>query len=239
MANTFFRFKQFTIQQDACAMKVSTDACLFGAWTAEYFPSNAQHVLDIGTGTGLLSLMNAQKNKSSTFHAIEIDKPAAMQAATNFEQSPWKNNFKIYHNSIQAFAEQNIQPYDVIISNPPFFQNDLKSNNEKRNLALHSEALSLEELLTIASKLLKDNGVFFLLMPFHRNTETKLIGRQVGLHVEEEIHVKQTPTHTFFRTMFRFTKTTATTKTSEIVIQHNNTYTTDFIELLKDYYLYL
>src|SRR5437763_249939 len=137
MPNDFFRFKQFTIQQQYCAMKVCTDACLFGAWTVSTITNEklpAGYVLDIGAGTGLLSLMLVQQLKNSIIHAIEIDGAAAKQAGENFVASPWGEQLNIFNTAIQSFSPT--QRYDFITTNPPFFQDDLASPNAQRNIAL-------------------------------------------------------------------------------------------------------
>src|SRR3954469_11797521 len=126
MANNYFSFKQFIIHQDKCAMKVCTDACLFGAYVADRFQiTNSKfHVLDIGAGTGLLSLMLAQKNSTVQIDAVEIDKAASEQAKENFKHSLWRDRLHIHHQPIQEFG---MNTYNLIISNPPFYENDLKS----------------------------------------------------------------------------------------------------------------
>ena len=145
MANQYFQFKEFIIQQDACGMKVTTDGCLFGAWAASLIQSiNPQQILDIGTGTGLLSLMLAQQT-TATIDAVEIDEAAAVQANQNVASSKWKKQITIHQTNILNYSK-NIQ-YDFIVTNPPFFVNDLRSNDAKRNLAMHSSHLSLIELL--------------------------------------------------------------------------------------------
>ncbi|MBA4166660.1 MAG: methyltransferase, partial [Chitinophagaceae bacterium] len=151
MPNSYFRFRRFTVWQDRCAMKVCTDACLFGAWLANEV-HDAVHVLDIGTGTGLLSLMFAQ-NSSASVNALEIDKDASVQAAENFNSSPWAYRLKVIDKSVQDYtaAFPGTSLYDLVFSNPPFYSNDLKSSDSRRNLAQHSEALSLEELVYCTS----------------------------------------------------------------------------------------
>lgn len=242
MANSFFQFKQFTIQQEHCAMKVTTDACLFGAWCGFIVnrqPSTVHRLLDIGTGTGLLSLMIAQKNNDTKIDAVEIDEHAVTQAASNFQASPWKERLQVHQTSIQQFNQKN-QPYDFIISNPPFFHNDLKSDHAKRNLALHSEALSLEELLQSIKINLTDDGKFAVLLPYHRSVYFEELAGAEKFYIEEKIVVKQTPHHPFFRTMLLFSKQPATATQKEIIIKdESNDYSTAFKELLKDYYLYL
>jgi tRNA1Val (adenine37-N6)-methyltransferase len=255
VANNFFRFKQFTIRQDKCAMKVCTDACLFAAWVAQKIRDpkslacvtqsgrEIRNILDIGTGTGLLAVMLAQKNPDAVIDAVEIDETAAQQAKENFQASPWKERLRVYNISIQQF-NSTTQPinqstkYDLIISNPPFFENHLKSNNAKRNLALHSEELSSEELLVAIDKNLKDEGSFAVLLPYHRTEEFINLALRNAFHPAEEILIKQTPKHNYFRSILLFTKLEVSTRRSEIIIQdEDGKYTDQFVELLKDYYL--
>jgi tRNA1Val (adenine37-N6)-methyltransferase len=240
MPNNYFRFKQFTVQQDKCAMKVCTDACLFGAWTAAGgSPLTAHPSLDIGTGTGLLSLMYAQKNPDAKVDAVEIDEAAAGQAKENFDASPWKERLQVYNGSVQQFAGTVNNMYDVIISNPPFYESSLKSDDVKRNLALHSKELTLDELITIADKLLNDDGSFFLLLPYQRTGDLKelITGK---FFIKENVFIKQTPKHNYFRSMFWITKQFASERQSEIIIMSDRKeYSDEFKGLLKDYYLAL
>jgi len=239
MPGGYFRFKQFTIHQDKCAMKVCTDACLFGAWSAHHSPLATYRLLDIGTGTGLLSLMLAQKIDALKIDAVEIDEAAASQAKENFESSPWKERLNIYNLSIQQFADSIKTKYDLIISNPPFYESDLKSVNKKRNLALHSVALKLETLIHIADALLKDDGNFFILLPYHRTENFMQLIRQ-KFFIKEKIFVRQTSKHSYFRSFFWLRKQPAATDESRIAIMDEaGKYTDEFIILLKDYYLYL
>jgi tRNA1Val (adenine37-N6)-methyltransferase len=240
MPNDYFQFKQFTIHQDKCAMKVCTDACLFGAWIAQSPQLTAHKILDIGTGTGLLSLILAQNLSNAIIDAVEIDEAAAQQAKENFEASPWKERLTVYTESIQYVNLSTNHLYDIIISNPPFYKNDLKSDNEKRNLALHSAELSLEELVTAVNKFLKDDGSFFVLLPYHRIKYFEESAIEQNLFIKEKIFIKQTPKHNYFRSILWLTKNPAITTQSEITIMNNeNQYTKEFGELLKDYYLYL
>ncbi len=231
-------------------MKVCTDACLFGALTATLTASGneARRMLDIGTGTGLLALMLAQKSPGSIIDAIEIDGSAAQQAAENFDASPWEERLTVYHISIQQFTQlftQSIdnltdKQYDVIVSNPPFFDNDLKSVDNKRNLALHSEALSLEELLDSVNSLLKEDGVFGALLPYHRTAYFEKLALGYKLYLSKKVLIKQTPGHSFFRSILFFGRKNGNTIEREIVIKNDaNAYSSAFIELLQDYYLYL
>lgn len=238
MPNNYFQFKQFTIQQDKCAMKVCTDACLFGAWAAEHLQ---QHIcldaLDIGTGTGLLSLMLAQKI-SAAIDAVEIDKEAYKQAAENVQQSAYEKSIKVFHTSITDFKPD--YKYSFIISNPPFFEADLKSAQQNKNAAKHDTTLTLDVLCQKVKQLMNEDGYFAVLLPYHRTNYFITESEKNNLHCIKMVLIKQTPRHDYFRSMllFSFNKTTMTEK--EITIKGaDEKYSEAFIALLKDYYLYL
>ena len=161
MANTFFRFKQFLVHHDRCAMKVTTDGCLFGAGCAEEMErtgGKGQHALDIGTGTGLLSLMVAQKNNIA-IDAVEIDAAATEQATENVGGSPWKNQIAVVHTDVVQWPHTD--QFDFIFANPPFYENDLPSGKSRKNVAHHDAGLTFVQLFVQLKKLLKDDGVFF------------------------------------------------------------------------------
>lgn len=238
MANDFFRFKQFTIRQDKCAMKVTTDACLFGAWVAATIKSNLDlKCLDIGTGTGLLSLMLAQAHNLQ-IDAIELDRDAAAQASENIAASPWAENISVMHGDILAY---NGGPYDLIITNPPFYESDLAGPNAKRNMAHHAGGLQLQDLLGKTSSLLSTEGDLFLLLPFKRQQEVGQLLHQAGLVILQEISVYPTPTHKPIRLLLHVSrKRGAARQHSAIFIKdENGHYTSNFTALLKPYYLYL
>jgi tRNA1Val (adenine37-N6)-methyltransferase len=244
LSNSYFQFKEFIVHQDKCAMKVTTDACLFGAWCAEVINKEEliiNNSLDIGSGTGLLSLMVAQKT-GLVIDAVEIDEQAAEQTKENFEVSPWKERLNVYNGSIQDFSDDHhdrSSHYQIIFSNPPFFDNDLKSERATRNIALHSAALSLEELFFAVNKLLSPEGIFLVLLPYHRKQEAEKTALTQGLYMRDVTDVRQTDKHPFFRSMFVFSRKPATIRSEEIIIKTDNTYTPDFIAMLKDYYLHL
>jgi tRNA1Val (adenine37-N6)-methyltransferase len=241
MPNDFFRFKQFTIYQQYCAMKVCTDACLFGAWTASIITNEklpAGYVLDIGAGTGLLSLMLAQELKGSIIHAVEIDAAAARQAGENFEASPWGGQLDVFNTSIQFFSPG--QQYDFIITNPPFFQNDLASPNAQRNVALHSHQLSLEELITVIQTHLSAQGYFAVLLPYQRTPLFETLAQRAGFCLQKRALVQQTPKHNLFRSMLLFGREQKISEQTTIIIKDaRGNYTDAFVSLLKNYYLYL
>ena len=239
MSNTYFQFKQFTIHQDRCAMKVCTDACLFGAWVAGDVRSEkyeVRTVLDIGAGTGLLSLMLAQ-NTSCIIDAVELDEHAAEQAAENFEATPWKERLQVIR--ADARTVHLGRKYDLILSNPPFFENDLKSGDTKRNLALHSEALGMEELFAVIKKHIAENGRLALLLPYHRKEQCKEQAAAAGFYLSKEVSVRQTPNHAYFRTMVLFTTINGPVNNVTLTIREEDQYSLSFTELLKDYYLKL
>ncbi len=240
MPNTYFSFKEFTVHQDKCAMKVCTDACLFGAWTANFlFKNNMQlaSMLDIGTGTGLLSLMLAQK-VNANIDALEIDEDAAMQARQNFQDSPWNEQLKLYNIPVQDFKTEN--KYDLIISNPPFFINDLKSEDEKRNKALHTTTLNYNELVGAVKNLLADDGFFAVLLPFSNAVSFIEIAETQKLYLHRKIDLRQTERHTFFRSVLVFSNLKKKIQmNAEITIKNGADYTKEFAQLLSDYYLKL
>jgi tRNA1Val (adenine37-N6)-methyltransferase len=236
MANSYFQFKQFTIQQDRCAMKVCTDACVFGAFVAEYLaPQKINNCLDIGTGTGLLSLMLAQKNDMS-IDTVEINAEAYLQAKQNIENSIYKNKISIHNQNILGF--DNNKKYDFIITNPPFYEGDLMSSQQNKNQAKHNESLTLPKLLQSIIRLFKDNGEFAVLLPYHRIIEFELLANDLNYFVQKEILLKQTPKHLYFRGIQIYSCTQLIKTTSDLIIKdENNLYTNSFVELLKDYYL--
>jgi tRNA1Val (adenine37-N6)-methyltransferase len=244
MANSHFHFKQFTIHQDRCAMKVTTDACLFGAWVAEEAgsqKSGVRNLLDIGTGTGLLALMYIQKNPKAKIDTIEIDNDASEQAKENVEASPWKDRITIINADARTFLFP--KKYDLIISNPPFYEKEIKSISGSKNLAHHCNKLSLKELLAIIRENLSENGNFFLLQPFKRNEETKKLLKDHQLQVSKILFVRQSVKHDYFRIMIRGKRISHPEEETEIdeisIWDDKENYTSEFVSLLKEYYLKL
>jgi tRNA1Val (adenine37-N6)-methyltransferase len=237
MSNSYFQFKYFTVHQGKTAMKVCTDSCLFGAWVAEKLKSEeTEHILDIGTGTGLLSLMLAQKS-NATVDAIEIDETASRQAQENFELSPYKERLSVANADVRNYRFEKC--YDLIICNAPFYDNNLKSEDQRRNTALHSTALSFEELILTAKQALRAGGVFAVLLPFSRGGVFTSLAEKHGLFLSDEVRVKQSEKHTYFRSMLLFSTRQSDIRRSEITIKIEGTYAADFTQLLKEYYLFL
>ena len=243
MANSYFKFKQFTINQNRCAMKVCTDACLFGALVANHiFTTNKKNdsfqCLDIGAGTGLLSLMAAQKNIQIKIDAVEIDAPAAEQVRKNIAASPWINNIQVFNEDIISFKAE--KKYDYIISNPPFFEDDLKSADKTKNNAKHDTSLSLLELLQVVDNHLATAGIFAVLLPYHRVDYFIEESKKRGLYLATQVLVKHTIKHKFFRGILFFNREETKPELSEIIIKDiEHKYTPEFAAALKDYYLFL
>lgn len=239
MSNSFFKFKEFTVHQDKTAMKVCTDACLFGAWVADNLEmSRLKNILDIGTGTGLLSLMLAQFSQAQ-IDAVEIEPMAVVQARDNFQASTWTNQLHIHPTSILEFAKKPVKTFDLIISNPPFFEQQLKSNNSQRNIAMHSNNLTLTELAYCINELLADSGKAAILLPWNRTEEWRAIAEKLGFFCIKETAVKQTTSHTYFRTMMLMQKKASMVHFSSITIKDGTEYSKEFIKLLTPYYLAL
>lgn len=218
-------------------MKVCTDACLLGAYAASELQGNESNVLDIGTGTGLLALMLAQKTNAQ-IDAVEIQAAAAKQASQNVLASPWATKVQVIHNDIKYFYPN--KKYDCIISNPPFFEADLRSADEKKNDAKHDSGLTLSELINTIKFLLSDTGNATLLLPFARTAFAKKLVTQAGLYISASITVRPSPTHPFFRTILAITKQPIEfVEESFSIHDEQRNYSARFSALLKDYYLKL
>jgi len=254
MPNPYFQFKQFTIYQDRCTLKVCTDACILGAWFASKASispktAHAPRVLDIGSGTGLLMLMLAQRHYGE-IDGIELDPDSFGQLRDNLINSRWADRLKAFCGDARNFAFPH--KYNFIITNPPFFEGDLQSESGRENMAKHSRELTLAELLDVIDTDLDSSGSFGILLPYHRMDyfEELAAGRQ--FHLQERLLVRQTPRYAFFRAVLHFSRSeggkinvggkfSESPRTAkELTIKGNdNHYTTEFVELMQDYYLYL
>ncbi len=233
MPNPFFKYKQFTVYQDQCAMKVCTDSSLFGALIDS---KQAKNILDIGTGTGVLSLMQAQKSTAS-ITAVEIEENAAKQAASNFIASPWNERLELVLEPIQDFSKKHNTQFDLIISNPPFFKDNFKSPNASVNMARHDALLPQDELLDSVLKLLTNNGAFWLLLPeYEFDRFEKLSDKQ--LFCNTKYNIKDRVVRERMRVVGKFERTKKPTNVSEIIVKNEDgSYTDVFSSWLKDYYL--
>lgn len=216
-------------------MKVCTDSCIFGAWLANQ-KLHTENCLDIGTGTGLLTLMYAQKNANCHVDALEIEADACEQAMENFNNSKWKQNLNLVCTDAKSYVTN--EKYDLIFSNPPFFENDLLSSEKNKNLAKHNKGLNLDDLLKIIQKHLKQDGHFCLLLPPERAQYFQQLAFQNSFFLNEKVSIKHTSVKNHFREILKFSLLKTTTIENELIIKENDgNYTIDFKELLKDYYL--
>ena len=220
-------------------MKVTTDACLFGAWAATEIEKEKWKMktcFDIGTGTGLLSLMMTQKN-NILIDAIEIDEEAAEQAKENIAASSWAAQITVIRENVANCMPA--KKYDCIISNPPFYEAEIKSETQNKNIAHHSEELKLNKLFKLIKDHLSENGSFFLLLPSKREKELPGLLKQHQLYLHKKLLVRQSTGHGIFRIMIKGGHKTHQQETSEMAIKNGSVYTQEFTDLLKDYYLYL
>lgn len=237
MANNYFKFKEFIVYQDKCSMKVCTDACILGAWAADMILTKqlkAVKCLDIGTGTGLLSLMLTQKTKAFV-DAVEIDESSFSQAEDNFRNSPWHERLRVCHADAKYYCPGT--KYDFIICNPPFYEHDLLSKQKNKNLAKHHEGLTFEGLIITITKNLHPSGSFALLLPVHRLDYFEKIAAGSNFFLQEKLLLKPSPGHRHFRGIVLFRKIKSLPVTRELVIKNNASYSAEFAALMKEYYL--
>ncbi|MGK7396529.1 MAG: tRNA1(Val) (adenine(37)-N6)-methyltransferase [Candidatus Cyclobacteriaceae bacterium M3_2C_046] len=235
MANDYFQFKKFRINQAQAPFRVCTDSCIFGAWIK---PDHPQSILDIGTGTGLLSLMMAQRF-AAQIDAVEINDKAYQSACENIAISSWSNRIKVYWESVQQYAEQKTQTYDVIITNPPFFKDHHTTADPDKNQALHNQYLPFSDLLEVVLKLLHPSGEFYIMLPEWEFNQFEQMAGQAQLILNKKLTVKNQATEPVFRMVGAYSFYSSECKREYLTIRNGNKYTPEFIELLKDYYLYL
>ena len=237
MPNPYFRFKQFTVYHDRCAMKVGIDGVLLGVWSRI---GKANRILDIGTGTGLIALMLAQRS-DSLIDAIDIDAEAVCQAMENVKQSPWAHRIKVNLQSLYDFAMAGTQHYDLIVSNPPYFANSLKAPSEKRTIARHTDTLTHEDLLLHAKGLLNPEGRICIILPRNEALHCKEYALNNGLHCTREVQVIPKPLAVPKRTLMEFSLQPGGQEEAVLVIEGNvrHEYSEEFSLLAKDFYLKL
>ena len=235
MANQFFRFKEFTIQQDNCAMKVGTDGVLLGAWADI---ENAEKIIDIGTGTGLIAIMLAQRSKAMV-HAVEIDEKAASQAITNAINSPWSDRIHVCNKSIQEFAGNRKEKYDLVVSNPPYFINSLKSTEKLRDTARHNDTLSHTDLLNSALSMLSQKGKLSIILPYVEGCIFIAEASKRGLFCVRKTNVKALPNTTIKRLLMEFSQVPEPCAEDFLVVGTGNheEYTEKYRNLTSKFYL--
>jgi len=231
-----FKFKQFTIYQDRCAMKIGTDGVLLGAWSN--ISNSPESILDIGAGTGIIGLMLAQRCYAESIDAIEIDEDAFEQCVENFEASPWADRLFCYHASFDEFLHEVDDKYDLIISNPPFYSEEVSSGDNVRDQARQNSSLPFSLLLKGVSELLSENGRFALVIPYKEEKSVLKEALKVGLYPARLLRVKGHPDSEVKRSLVEFNFKKNPVLMSELTIEKTrHEYTEDYINLTKDFYL--
>lgn len=236
MSNAYFKFKQFTIWQGNCAMKVSTDACIQGAWTP--ISENVNRILDIGTGTGLLSLMLAQRAGVAKITALEYDELAAEQAKDNILKTKWHDKLNVVHLDANKFRDE--QKFDLIISNPPFFNNSLLGNTKERNIARHAITLTYEQLFDVIKRNLCKGGTASVLLPVFMQDRWSYIVSQAGWHVLEVLYVHPLENKSANRIVVIISSEKKQSKILEHTLCIRNIegrYTINYLTLMEPFYL--
>lgn len=236
MANSYFQFKQFLIHQDRCAMKLSTDAVLLGALARQLSP---EKILDVGMGTGVIGLMLAQRYPTSLVHGVEIEVEAFSQASENIQGSPWGQRVEIFNTSFQDYSNTTTQKYDLIVSNPPYFSNHLKSAIQSRNIALHDGQLSQKELLVGVKQLLSEEGLFWLILPVREMKLFVALAQYSKLCVLDRYLIRDRPESKPHREICSFGKGVEKgERLGKITLKENSgQYSQVYKELVKDFLL--
>lgn len=230
-----FNFKQFTIQQDKCAMKIGTDGVLLGAWAS--IQHNPFSILDIGSGTGVISLMLAQRSAAEVIEAIEIDDSAYEQCVENFENSNWSDRLFCYHASLQEFAEEIEDTYDLIVCNPPFYSENYKTSDKSRDIARFQDAMPFEHLTICAAKLLAENGKFVVIIPFKEENRFIDLASKSKLFANIILRIRGNSASEIKRSLLEFSFTKNDIEVKELTIETSrHSYTEDYINLTKDFY---
>lgn len=231
-----FKFKEFEIHQDRCAMKIGTDGVLLGAWTSINHHPNS--ILDIGAGTGVIALMLAQRSDAETIDAIEINEAAYEQCVDNFEASDWGDRLFCYHASLDEFANEIDDKFDLLVSNPPFYSEMVSSGNESRDMARQQASLPFNDLLVGVAKLLSETGRFSTIIPYKDEKEFLSIASKLNLYPTRITHVQGTPETAVKRSLIEIQlKKTETTIEKLIIESERHQYTEEYVNLTKDFYL--
>ena len=234
MSNSYFRFKQFTIKQEKAAMKVGTDGVMLGAWTSI---DDARTILDVGTGTGLIALMLAQRCDAK-IDAVEVDESSAQQAGENVANSKWSSRINIICNSFQYFAKATNEKYDIVVSNPPYFVNSLKSPEVARTVARHNELLPHDELIEGINSILSETGRFVGVFPYVEGNVFVALASTYGLFCNKRVSVFGKINGPVKRLMLEFSRERLPLDESSIAIRGvKSEYTLEYINLTKDFYL--
>lgn len=231
-----FHFKQFSIAQDRCSMKVGTDGVLLGAWADV---EGAGRMLDIGTGTGVIAIMLAQRNERAEVHAVEIDEASYTQACENMMTSPWANRLYAHHDSIQHFAKKSSLRFDLIVSNPPFFSGGTLSNSQDKTSVRHTVKLPHGDLLSAVRTLLSPEGKFCLILPYLEGLRFREMATHYNLYCSKITEIKPKEEKPVERLLLQFVRAVKKLEKNTLVIQNGgvNEWTEDFRGLVENFYL--
>ena len=238
MPNPYFKFKQFTIFHDKCAMKVGTDGVLLGSWAGKGL--KPKRILDIGAGSGLIALMLAQRFPTAEIEAIEIEKNCAQQCEENVATSPFKKRSKTINTSIQNFATESQDKFALLVSNPPFFIDSFISENDERNIARHNDTLRQHEILQAITELSHHKSVFAIILPVKEGDLFIIKAREYPWYLNNQVYIKGGPDSKEKRVLLEFTKSENVLVKSQLVIEvTRGNYTKEFTALVKGFYLHL
>lgn len=233
MPNPYFSFKQFTVRHDRCAMKVGTDGVLLGAWIDL---NSSRRILDIGTGTGLIALMLAQRCSDARIIAVDIDSAAVEQAQENIQASPWKNRVEVLQQDICTYHPHGT--FDTIVSNPPYFIDSLKCPDGQRSTARHTDTLDADRLIGKVSELLSPNGSFSIILPAEQTEDLIRVADEKGLYPSRQTWVITRPGLSPKRILMEFRKISTVFQPDELVIElERHVYSEEYIALTKEFYL--
>jgi len=231
-----FRFKQFQVDQQGCAMKINTDGVILGAISGFAADAVNYRALDIGTGTGVIAMMMAQRYDSAVIDAVEIDESAAQAAGRNFTASPFSDRLAVLHNDIAAFESANC--YDLIVSNPPYFVNDLKSFEKRKSIARHAEDSFFESLVIKSSELLSANGLLWLILPVKQADLVLSLAGSSGLYLNSVVNIQSDVSKPVIRKVICLSKHVELLKEETFYIyESEKVYTDAYRKLLKDFFL--
>jgi tRNA1Val (adenine37-N6)-methyltransferase len=231
-----FRFKQFQVDQQGCAMKINTDGVILGAMSGFSTDAVAYRALDIGTGTGVIAMMLAQRFDTAVIDAVEIDELAAQAAGRNFSASPFADRLSVYNSDIAAFEVSN--SYDLIVSNPPYFVNDLKSFEKRKSIARHAQDSFFESLVVKSSKLLSDAGLLWLILPVKQADLVLSLAGNNGLHLNSAVNIHSDISKAVIRRVICLSKNVDLLKEETFYIyESEKVYTEAYKRLLEDFFL--
>jgi tRNA1Val (adenine37-N6)-methyltransferase len=230
-----FRFRKFSVEDELSSMRIGTDAVLLGAWIN---PENRSDILDIGTGCGVIALMMAQKS-NALITAIDIDEDSANQASVNFRNSPWDKRMKALHCSFQEFSKLHNRTFDLVITNPPYFRNSLRSPSRRRNIARHDDQLNAHDLLTGMNGILNSKGGFYIILPTEDAISFREYAKLYNLFLVRQLQVKSKPGRKPKRIALEFSFAPPLNAISEEIIirREDNSFSKAYLELTKDFYL--